>query len=347
MTNSEIQKRPQTPIERVQGTYRAAEDANDRMAWAMENAHLISPASSVGAMPEGVGLALTIVSVDPKNDTYSTDGGKLGLGKATLQKIAHAIGISWDPMRSGRIDDGSNPYYVRWKAVCTYRAFDGQQQTLCAEKELDLRDGSPAASELKPRALAQMRLHISAHAETKAQLRAIRSLGIKTSYTKEELKKPFVAARVLFTGQTDDPILKRAFAERTAAAFLGGNEMLYGTSPPAPPLPSLAPPPVGTVPADPGDVAGFLAPVEQPPAPAPTQQAEKPAAPPREPGEASGFTILGGQAKGLPIEDAEERDLQYWAGRLASDLEKGTSRDAARDQEILEAYQAELLSRKL
>ncbi len=342
-----IARRDQTPLERVQGTFRSAQDANDRMAWAVENAHLVSPASSVGALPEGVGLALTAVVVDPEADTYNTDGGR-GLGKSVLQKIAHAAGVSWDPDRSGRLDDGSHPYYVRWKAVGTYRAFDGQLQVLLAEKELDLRDGSPAAQELKTRQLAQMRLHIQAHAETKAQLRAIRSLGIKTSYSKDELKKPFVAARVLFTGQTNDPVLKRLFAERTADAFLGANKMLYGDGPAQPAAALLAPPPVGTVPADPDDVAGFLAPVEQPPEPAPTggktggKTAKKPA--PRTT-DSSGYMIPGGREKGTPIEKAELKDLEYWAGRFEKELEDESSRDPERDQDMLTAFEAEIQSR--
>ncbi|MCZ6870534.1 MAG: hypothetical protein O7G84_13615 [Gammaproteobacteria bacterium] len=343
MTDTAIQKRDERPLANLVGTYRSADEANDRMAWAAEHAHLISPASSVGALPEGVGLALTAVVVDPETDVYKTDGGKLGLGKSTLQKIAHAVGVSWNPTLSGRMDDGSNPYYVRWKAVGTYRAFDGQEQTICAEKELDLRNGSPAARELKDRQLAQMRLHIQAHAETKAQLRAIRSLGIKTSYSREELQKPFVAARVLFTGETSDPELKRIFAQRTADAFLGGSKMLYGDAP-AQPLPALAPPPVGTVPADPDDVSGFMDTVEQPPAPAPAQQ-KREQSKPRESAEVSGHVIPGGRSKGTPIEKADVDDLKYWARRFGEDLDGGKSRAPERDQDMLQAFEAELASR--
>ena len=337
----------------ISGTFTDATAVNDRMQWAQQHAHLISPATAVGNMPDGCGIAMSIVTVDVKLDTYSTGGGKLGLSKTVLQKIGHAAGVSWDPIASGRLDDGSHPHYVRWRAVGTYRAFDGQVQTLHAEKEFDLRAGSAQIAGKSDRQIAEMRAHAQSHAETKAQLRAIRSLGIKTGYTEEELRLPFVAARIMFTGKSADPEMQREFSRMTAEAFLGGQRALYGRPANAPlddppPAPArLAPPPVGTTVSDDDDFPesyretnGEAARPQQQGRPAQASQPSQSALP------RSGVLIPGGNSKGTPIEEASDRDLEYWSKRLASDLETGKSRNPARDEPLKEAMAAELAKRQ-
>ncbi|HBX22629.1 MAG TPA: hypothetical protein DEF34_03175 [Desulfotomaculum sp.] len=65
--------------------------------------------------------------------------------------------------------------------------------------------------------------HMSAQCETKALLRALRAgLGIKGSYTKAELQKPFAVALVVLN--TTDPELKAAMIQRYAA----GESALFG-----------------------------------------------------------------------------------------------------------------------
>jgi hypothetical protein len=333
----------------ISGTFTDAGAVNDRMQWAQQNAHLISPATAVGNMPDGCGIAMSIVTVDVKLDTYSTGGGKFGLSKTVLQKIGHAAGISWDPIASGRLDDGSHPYYVRWRAVGTYRAFDGQVQTLHAEKEFDLRTGSPQIAGKSDRQIAEMRAHAQSHAETKAQLRAIRSLGIKTGYTEEELRQPFVAARIMFTGKSSSPEMQREFSRMTAEAFLGGQRALYGRpanaplndTPPAPAR--LAPPPVGTTTSDDEDdfPASYRETSGEPVRPQPQNStAAQPAA------ARSGATIPGGNSKGTPIEEASDRDLEYWSKRISADLTEGKSRNPARDEPLQKAMAAELAKRQ-
>ena len=230
---------------------------NDRMGWALENAHLISPATSVGAMAPGFGVALSVVTVDPKADTYPVGNGKHGLSKTVLQKIGAALGVSWDPHASGRLDDRRHPHYCAWRAVGTYKSFDGTELQLVAEKEMDLRAGSPQLVGKTDRQIAEMRLHLQSHCETKAQLRALRSAGIKTSYTVDELGKPFVAARLYWTGETSDPALKREFARMNAEAFLNAKRSLYSSRPETTARPQslgmLAAPPVGTNKLDPDD----------------------------------------------------------------------------------------------
>src|SRR5690606_30110650 len=107
--------------------------------------------------------------------------------------------------------------------------------------------------------LRELRLHILAHAESKAKNRAIRSLGLKPAYTRADLEKPFVVAKLMWTGQSDNPELAMRFAEMTAARMLGGSRALFGqaTAPAANALPAAkAPPPVGSVGVDFDDYAG-------------------------------------------------------------------------------------------
>lgn len=227
--------------------------------------------------------------------------------------------------------------------------------------------------EIDPTAqVREMRLHIMAHAETKARLRAIRSgLGLRT-YTLKELQLPFVVARLAFTGQSDDPETKRMFAGAIATAFLGGRRSLYGgegvarpavRAMAAPAAPRLAPPPVGSVAPDDDDdlpdswnQAPQTTRVEERPAPAQQAQGQQQSRQ-REPGDddhveppqqqrASGFAIPGGESKGTPIEDASDRDIDYWAGRIAKDLDAGNSRSVKRDQELLNALRMEQEARR-
>jgi len=357
------------------GSYADALSATKALEQAASLYHLVSPATSVGALPVGCNVAVTLVTVDVENDTYNLTGSpKRGLSKSKLQQIAAALGISWDPIASGRLDDGSNPHYVRWRAVGTYRAFDGQVQTLVAEKELDLRPGSPTVIGLEKQQAAkqksaenqirEMRMHIQQHAETKAQLRAIRSLGLKTSYTPQELAKPFACARIMFTGQTSDPVLRREFARMTAASFLEGTKGLYGRSPAqglAEPVPAparlAAPPPVGTTLSGDSDEYDLDSGESRRPAqPAQPQRraeaTEQPSRPAQTSGEAqtgreySGFEIPFGNAAGQPIEEASTDDVQWMAQHIRKQLEAKKSRFPKKDEALLAALEAEIEQRQ-
>src|SRR3990167_673869 len=242
-SQQQLATREQDPIASLQGSFREASDVNQRLNTASSRCHRVAPAPSVGALPEGCAVALSIVQVDLREmaaggEVYDVGGGKLGIGKSVLDRIAAAAGISWDPQLGGRVDDGSDPYYCHFRAVAHVRHFDGTEQVLTGEKEMDLRPGSPQVQALQARLrparpgqppptidkqLRELRLHILAHAESKAKNRAIRSLGLKSGFTKEDLAKPFVVAKLMWTGQTKDPSLRRLFAEMTAERMLGGS----------------------------------------------------------------------------------------------------------------------------
>jgi len=337
--------------------------------------HLVSPATSTGTLPEGTSIALSAVLVDVVKETYPIPGGDLrGLGKVALDRIALAAGVSWDPRASHRLDDGRDPRFCAYLAVGSVRMFDGSTCTITGEKELDMRDGSPAVEALRARyqdkladwkrdkqglapkspeaQISEVRVHLLSHAASKAKLRAVRSLGIRTSYTKTELAKPFVVAKLTFTGETSDPELRREFALMRAASFLGAHESLYGAGPPAAPQlpPGRRAPPVGTVVDEDGviETADVDEPAPAPPTPpATTAPVAEPDASQTPPGAAvapvqetraaaraaaSGFCIPGGRSKGTPLEKADDRDLSYWAERLEQEIADGTGKPQFRDR---------------
>jgi len=187
-------------------------------------------------------------------------------------------------------------------------------------------------------------------------------MGIKTGYRRSELAKSFVTARVMFTGKTDDPILRAKFAEMIAGEFLGSRQMMYGgaaapalQAPAQPTMGTLPPPPVGrsTEPPDPDDFGEGACGsdgryIDAPQEHEPTKPAR--ASTPRqqslpENSSASGFTLPFGNNKGTPIEKATKKDLEYFVRRFSEDLEAGNSRFPDKDQAQLTAYQAELRHR--
>ncbi len=218
--------------------------------------HMVSPATRVDGLPAGCGIAISYVTVDPDDskegpgEVYSVGGGKVGLSATTLSKIGAAAGISWDPTHSGRLDNGADPHYCHYRAVGQARNFDGSVRVLTGEVEIDARDGSPQIEEIRKKAagrqggdggdsqILELRKFLLRHAERKAKSRAIADLGVKRSYMKKELAKPFAVARIMFTGETDDPELRKALAMKTADAMLGGMASLYGSAPAQLPAPA-------------------------------------------------------------------------------------------------------------
>lgn len=270
------------------GSWSNADQVSARLQDAAAEAHLVSPATMCGALPEGCSVAMSIVHVDTNStEVYAITGWRdnpkpddtMGLGKVALDKIAGAAGISWVSELTGRLDDGRDPRYVHFRAVARVRDFDGTVRELPGEVEIDARDGSPQIEEIITKAkkankgqgrdpssqILELRKFIIRHAESKAMNRAIRKLGVRTSYKRAELSKPFAVAKIMFDGHSDNPEIRRMFAERIADNFLGARASLYGppqrqpapqmAAPAAvPQLQGHAPPPVGAVPADDGAI---------------------------------------------------------------------------------------------
>lgn len=253
-------------VDLVQGSYQESAKVNEIFRLIQDKAHLISPTPTVGRLPTGCAVTLSVMWVDSREskdggEVYPTGGGKFGIEKSALLRVAGAAGISWDVDRCQRLDDGSHPHYCCYRAVGSVIDFDGIERVLAPKTiELDLRDGSAQIASMKARSrsgdidqqLREMRLFILRHTEGRAVAGLIRNLGMKTGYTMADLQKPFVCARLVFTGESNDPATKAMFDKMIAARMLGGRASLYGrTAPelPARAAPSLmAPPPVDSTP---------------------------------------------------------------------------------------------------
>lgn len=205
----------------------------DTLKRAMERGHLVSPSTTCPNLPIGCEVAFSAVLINSAGADVYPVGGKLGLAKPALDKIAKAVGVSWDPIQSRRLDDGSDPYYASYRAVGFYRHFDGTMMQIMGEKQMDLHDESEWAKKMTAGELSMQRKFIAEHAETKARLRAIRSLGLQTSYTKDELAKPFIVAKLMLTGRVskeDDPTgeLQKILTHNISQSMMGGSRLLYG-----------------------------------------------------------------------------------------------------------------------
>lgn len=226
-------------------------NAVDQLARAIkslgEKHNLISPGGALNVFPHLHAAGISFVFIDPDRETYGIAGkSERGLSKTALDRIAAASGVQWDPRLCGRVDDGSNPYVVEYQAAATVLQLDGTERIINATKRIDLRaekDASPDtwgtdAQEIAKESAAnnkdpwprilQQRQHILSLAETKAKNRAIRTLGVKTAYSPEDIKKGFAVVRLGFTGQSDDPDVQREVELMIAQRALTGRASLYG-----------------------------------------------------------------------------------------------------------------------
>jgi hypothetical protein len=332
-----IQVAGKTSVIAFEGSFSNAARATEAIRLAQSQCHLVSPAPVCGSLPEGYELAITMVRIDPYGPgVYSLTGKKdhpgpedtVGLDKVSLLQIGNAAGADW--IISRRTDDRRTNFYCEWEAVAEIQLLDGRKVKRPGNVEIDARDGSGYIEEIRTKAekrarehpdwsndggdsqILELRKFYVRHAESKAMERAVANLGIRRSYKRKELEKPFAVVALSFTGRSDDAETRRYFAQRIADAALGSANNLYGGKPslpgPGSPMPQLrAAPPVGSVPYDAdaydtegedyGDVANEPPPKSDPTpeqsssvaesaAPTPPQ-AETPQAPPAHPAPAS------------------------------------------------------------
>lgn len=221
----------------IEGSFADPKRATAALKQAADDFHLVTPSTMVGSLPEGCSIALALVHIHPDDSHLYKVGDKYALDKTHLASIANAVGAS--TVFSRRTDDGSDPHYCAWTVKVRYRQFDGTFLERQGSVEMDLRephgaeyvdcvrkaekaDRDPAAQ------LGELRRFISRHAESKALNRAYSALGIRRSYTRGELERPFCVARVTFTGQSEDPEARRQFREGIMASFLGSSHAAFG-----------------------------------------------------------------------------------------------------------------------
>ncbi len=222
---------------------------HEAMQKASKNANLIAPIVAIDQVPVFFEWSLRVVKIDSRSmqkggEVYHVGGGKNALGKSALAKLAHAARITWDGARSGRLDDASDPHYVHFRAVGYFPDYDGRNLLeISGEKILDLRDGSAMVQKLQAesrdsgeRRIREMRAFILEHAESKARNRAIRqALSLKSGYTEEELRKPFVVPALVETGRCEDPELRRMYMEKKLEGAGLATRALYGKETPLAP----------------------------------------------------------------------------------------------------------------
>lgn len=223
----------------VRGMYRTIEEVQKAFVAASKSGNLLAPMARVDYVPDLHSLSLRIVNLelsehggDLYQDSDSRGKDEWSLSGRALDKIAAAAGISWDVVLSGRLDDRSDPLYCHYRAVGWVVDFDGTRRQISGEKEIDFRDGSPQIAKMKPGAVSRASAFILPLAESKAKNRAIRhALSVKSKYSMEELRRPFVVPKLVFTGEgCTDPEIKRMIAERIVDRAMGVQQQIYGPS---------------------------------------------------------------------------------------------------------------------
>lgn len=230
----------------------AASDFAARVQALQGKTNIVTPIVQISSLALDHAVNLCVVKIDPTVDSQGNGPmcyrdkafmkeDERGLGRIGLDMIAAAAGISWLPHpHSRRTDDGRTPYLWSFTVVGAFTAMDGTIQTLPpGSAEVDLRDGSDQIGGWTPAkwranngqnigGWSEKRVHQArrfglALAETKARLRAIRSLGIRQKYSVAELAKPFLIPRVSYKPDMSNPVV----AETVTRMKMGGISALY------------------------------------------------------------------------------------------------------------------------
>ncbi|WP_288959433.1 hypothetical protein [uncultured Aminobacterium sp.] len=241
---------------------------NQLMQFDQNQVNMLVPTTSLQQVSPWHAARVSMVQANPAPDSGDVfkvgtrnENGKwvdiLSPAKPLLMKIAAAAGIVWNWKDSGPV--AVEKRYVCYKAVGAMRLPDGTWQPFMATKEIDLdviedetydsniNKAEGYAADPKKRdylkglspeewAKKQTRTHMiqwrknkMMRAETGAMLRVIRAaLGMKSQYTKEELKKPFVVPRIDFSPDYSDPEVRQVLLQNGATAMAG----LFGQSAP-------------------------------------------------------------------------------------------------------------------
>lgn len=257
MAGGQMQQRASTAVARrpEQGlkTFTDPAAINEWLAYFEEVGYLVSPATACGRLPPGCSVAISAVRIDAERETYPIQGkpGEVGIAKPGLMRIAAAANATWDLSLTGRIGDVSDPRYIHYRAACYVKNFDTSVRLLSGEVILDYRDGSDEVLKIQEREykkardleaedktyfgdygeteIRQIRSFLIRLAESKTKNRAIRDLGVRTSYLKEELRqKSFFVASLTFTAHSDNPETQRIFDLGVMGSMLGANAALFG-----------------------------------------------------------------------------------------------------------------------
>ncbi len=216
----------------VDGLITSAKDLVAQLTKAQQQFNVIAPVISTSKLADGYAASMSVVPIDLTDnagDVYSDNlmKGKVALTKLSLMRICAALGVSW--LKTTRLDTGRERFYWNVQVEGEYIAADGTRQRIVASKEVDFRDGSTQIAGKTPAEISRMRQHGQQLGETKAQLRAVRTLGVKSNYERHQLEKPFLIVRFSWVPDMTNPEV----AKLVASSHLGIAGLLYGPGPAA------------------------------------------------------------------------------------------------------------------
>lgn len=304
---------------------------NAAMQAAESQCHLVAPATVCGSLPDLCEVAISAVYIDPNGpDVYQVTGDKkkpsdtdqMGLDRVALAKVLGAAG--GDIVSVERLEPSGDPLYWVSRVTIRVRFFDGRSRRLIGVAVQDAREGSPMIRRIRTKAanrlkkypkdfndggeteILELRNFLSRRADTMALNIATRRLGVRTSYARKSLQKPFAVAQLMVTGRSQDPEARWQYRTALLESVFGNEEhkgaqeRLYGAPaqsapaalppPPVAPPRQLQPPPVGSVPEpEPYDEEEIETEGEPAAAPSETKTAEPadPNPPPADPPKAS------------------------------------------------------------
>ena len=203
-------------------------------------------------------IAYVPLSPEPVDgDVYfHNESGKFALTKQGLMTLSKEAGIVWHPTETRRVDNRGDRDYVAYRAVGGIRMADGSivwappgeydmdfeviEEKLRAQYEKNGKKAKKAGDELEnyiaycvKRDLLHKRDHKIKLAAAGAMNRVVRMLlGLKPGYTKQELKQPFVVARIVFKPDYSDPEVKKRMIDKGLESLTS----IYGDIPSHPQL---------------------------------------------------------------------------------------------------------------
>lgn len=211
-----------------------------------EGYNILTPAITLDGLSERHKATVETLSLSPNpdyGDVYKDKNSKNGfiVKKQGLDKLAVLAGIETASRPYGPTD---NPDYIAFECQGKLLKADGVEVGNRAYYDIDMiameddlthqyrekgskGDYKKEGDELEEyvtycvgRDMRQIRKHRATKCESGARNRVIRSLlGLKNKYTKQELTKPFVAVRITYQPDHDDPEVKKLLTLKSMGAL--------------------------------------------------------------------------------------------------------------------------------
>ena len=172
-----------------------------------------------------------ILDADIKNLDIYPQQGKFAVTRQGLSKLAVAAGVIWSASETRRTDNRSCRDYVSFQAVGGIQKPDGTYTFMKAEYDLDmevveeeLRNSGKDESKVRS-SMIEKRKNKLKLCESGAKDRVIRELlGIRSTYTLDQIKKPFIILRITVRPDYSDKDVKQAMLTAAIQSMTG----IYG-----------------------------------------------------------------------------------------------------------------------